>query len=112
MSQAVYCMPLPAATHYAKPLSRMPLCPHCGENELSLISPDRAVCNACLSVVVRHTEGMSIMEVPAVCPECPWLGRVEQCECGKDGDLLCPQCRSPINIVTFRNLFVDEGEQP
>jgi hypothetical protein len=55
---------------------------------------------------------MSIMEVPAVCPECPWLGRVEQCEFGKDGDLLCPQCRSPINIVTFRNLFVDEGEQP
>lgn len=96
-----YLLPLPSVDEWGTPTSKMPNCPHCGDDELGMIFPDQAVCNRCSAIVVRTQPGQQITAVPAICGQCPWKGTVEACE-PSDGDLLCPQCLNEISIKTER----------
>lgn len=91
-----FAIRLPEVDEWGVPLSKMPDCPQCGEDELGLIETDRAFCYQCNCVAVRMEN--RITEVPAVCRNCPWIGTIEQTEPGDDGELLCPQCSTEIEI--------------
>lgn len=95
-TRPTYALNLPAVNEWGTPVSKMPNCPHCGEDELGLIEPDRGLCYCCQAVVVRKAP--SITATPAVCGHCPWMGTVLACEAADDGKLLCPQCGAVIVI--------------
>lgn len=89
---------LPDVDQWGTPLVKMPPCPNCREDELGMIERDRAVCNLCNCVVTRSVPGTHILDLPAICGDCPWTGLVQDCEQGASGDLLCPSCSSEIAI--------------
>lgn len=93
-----YVIPLPGVDEHGTPLSKMPNCPNCGEDELGLIEPNRGLCYRCQCVVLRTPTGESITATPAVCGHCPWQGTVGACEPNDDGELTCPQCGQIIVI--------------
>ena len=95
---STYALDLPPTDVWGTPVSKMPNCPNCGEDELGLIEPDRGLCYVCQCVVVRKAP--SITETPAACGNCPWVGTVVACDVNEStGDLLCPQCYTIITIL-------------
>ncbi len=99
MSTVIHIDNLPDVGEHATPLSKMPNCPNCGEDELGMLTADRATCYCCNCVVIRAVGRLHILDVPCVCNDCPWSGTVQACEPATDGDLLCPQCR---NVIVVR----------
>lgn len=52
------CLPLLkqeiwAQYRIASPITKMPNCPNCGEDELGLMQPNEAFCYACTQVIER-----------------------------------------------------------
>lgn len=43
----LYVVELPKSDEYGIPVSKMPNCPKCGEDELGMIHPMYAICYAC-----------------------------------------------------------------
>jgi hypothetical protein len=94
-----FVIPLPNCDENGTPLSKMPNCPNCGEDELGLTSPpDEGICYLCSAVVHRRYCGGSITAVPEIC-NCGWRGTVGACESMDDGELGCPQCLEIISVV-------------
>lgn len=91
-------VPLPKCDQSGTPLEKMPNCPNCGEDELGMVQDGRAVCNVCNCTAIRHVPGLHLLDVPAVCNNCPWHGTVHGCEPTDSGDLSCPQCGEEIVI--------------
>ena len=89
---------LPDVDEWGVPLDKVPNCPNCGEDELGMVQADRAVCNLCGCLVVKSKPGQHILDVPAICRQCPWMGTVHGCEISDNGDLHCPQCGDEIVI--------------
>lgn len=98
MTSRVFCVPLPEVDQWGIPKEKMPHCPGCGEDELGLLEPDRAICYRCSASIVRYQDGISIIDVEVVCCNCPWMGTVLAMEPDHDGDLCCPQCFQLIEV--------------
>lgn len=99
MSTVIHIDNFPDTNSYGVPVSKMPNCPNCGEDELGLLEKDRALCYRCNCVVIKAVSKLHILDVPAICNDCTWQGRVGACEPADDGDLLCPQC---LNVIVVR----------
>lgn len=88
-----YLLPLPDVDEFGTPLTKMPNCPHCGEDELGMMSDGHALCYRCQSHVSRMDGANTrITDAMVRCNNCRWIGRVLACESGDEGELLCPQC--------------------
>jgi hypothetical protein len=101
-----YVIPLPAVDEWGTPVSKMPNCPHCGEDELGMMLGQHgdhdgfALCYRCQAIVIRHDKTQSLPDILLRCGDCPWMGSLGATEPGDEGELLCPQCLNEISVKT------------
>jgi len=94
-----YLIPLPDVDEWGVPKSKMPNCPHCGEDELSLTAPpNEGICYRCGALIVRAKREESITAQLVKCGQCSWRGRVGALEVDDDSTFNCPQCLRTILI--------------